>query len=107
MSIVKACLAAAVLMSACLPAQDQPLVLKSTTRLVQGSVIGDDGKGRPAADLKKNDFQIKVSGKVQPISVFALNSATASTRSPALADNHRPLPPHVVTDPHPMYAGAP
>jgi VWFA-related protein len=98
MSTIHARFAVAALMTLCLLAQDQPLVLKSTTRLVQVSVIVDDGKGQPVADLKKENFQLKVGGKVQPISVFAVDSATASTGSPALSHNDRPLPPNVFTN---------
>jgi len=75
-----------------------PLVLRSTTRLVQVSVIVDDGKGQPVADLKKEDFQIKVGGKVQPISVFSMDAGTPSASSPALAHNDQPLPPNVYTN---------
>jgi VWFA-related protein len=111
MPLIQARLAAAVLMASCLPAQDtqqsQPLVLKSTTRLVQVSVIVDDNKGKPVADLKKEDFQIKVSGKVQPIRVFAVDSATASTGSSTLAHSDRPLPPNVFTNRLEMNAGVP
>ena len=111
MSLTQSRLAIAVLMAACLPAQEtqpsQPLVLKSTTRLVQVSVIVDDNKGQPVADLKKEDFQIKVSGKVQPIRVFAMDSATASTGNPALAHSDRPLPPNVFTNRLEINAGVP
>ena len=40
-----------------------PVVLKASTRLVQVSVIAQDGKGQPIVDLKKDDFRIKVNGK--------------------------------------------
>src|SRR5260370_19711606 len=104
---IQARLGVAALVTLCLSAQDQPLVLKSTTRLVQVGVIVDDGKGRPVADLKKEDFQVKAGGKVQPIRVFAVDSATASTGSPALARNDRPLPPNMFTNRLEMNAGVP
>ena len=89
------------------PAPAPSLVLKSTTRLVQVSVIADDSKGQPVADLKKEDFQIKVSGKVQPISVFAVEAATASSGSPALARSEQPLPPNIFTNRLETNAGVP
>ncbi len=52
-----------------------PVVLKSTTRLVQVSVIAQDGKGQPVTDLKKDDFRIKVNGKDQPIKIFSMDSS--------------------------------
>ena len=84
-----------------LGAQEQPsepLVLKSTTRLVQVNVIADDLQGRPVADLRKEDFQIKVEGKVQPISVFAVNSTAPFAASAALSHVERPLPANVFTN---------
>lgn len=109
--MIPARLAIAALAAACVIAQQtppaQPLILKSTTRLVQVSVIADDGKGRPVADLKKEDFQIKVSGRVQPISVFSVDSATASTGSPALSHSDQPLPPNVFTNRLETNAGVP
>jgi VWFA-related protein len=56
-------------------ADQPPVVLKSTTRLVQVSVIAQDGKGQPVTDLKKDDFRIKVNGKDQPIKIFSMDSA--------------------------------
>lgn len=44
-------------------AQEAPVVLRATTRLVQISVVVQDKKGVPAADLKKEDFQIRDNGK--------------------------------------------
>ncbi len=54
---------------------DTPLVLKSTTRLVMLSVIARDRNNQPATDLRKEDFRVKVNGKVQPITVFSMESA--------------------------------
>lgn len=69
-----------------------PVVLKSTTRLVQVSVIAQDGKGQPITDLKKDDFRIKVNGKDQPIKVFSLDSSSALPRSDTK------IPPNVFTN---------
>ncbi len=69
-----------------------PVVLKSTTRLVQVSVIAQDGKGQPVTDLQKDDFRIKVNGKDQPIKVFSLDSNNALPRSDTK------VPPNVFTN---------
>jgi VWFA-related protein len=74
------------------PSEQAPVVLKSTTRLVQVSVIAQDGKGQPIADLKKDDFRIKVNGKDQPIKVFSVDS------SGALPHGEAQLPPNVFTN---------
>jgi VWFA-related protein len=75
------------------PAPEQPpVVLKSTTRLVQVSVIAQDGKGQPVTDLRKEDFRIKVSGKDQPIKVFSMDS------SGAIPQDETKLPPNVFTN---------
>jgi VWFA-related protein len=69
-----------------------PVVLKATTRLVQVSVIAQDGKGQPITDLKKDDFRIKVNGKDQPISIFSMDSTGA------LPKGEEKLPPNVFTN---------
>ncbi|MBA3639633.1 MAG: VWA domain-containing protein [Acidobacteria bacterium] len=45
---------------------------KSTTRLIQVSVVVHDGRRRPIADLKAEDFEITEDGRPQPVSVFAV-----------------------------------
>jgi VWFA-related protein len=69
-----------------------PVVLKATTRLVQVSVIAQDGKGQPVTDLKKEDFRIKVNGKDQPIKIFSMDSAGA------LPKGEEKLPPNIFTN---------
>src|ERR1700676_4164490 len=69
--------------------QQPPVVLKATSRLVQVSVIAQDGKGQPVTDLKKEDFRIKVNGKDQPIKIFSMDS------SGALPQGETKLPPNV------------
>src|SRR6185437_1455324 len=66
----------------CLLAQqaDQPVVIKATTRLVLLSVIANRSN-QPVADLTKDDFRVKVNGKVQPISVFSMESAHGAPSS--------------------------
>src|SRR5260370_8366105 len=85
----------AVTFAAFLAAQQPPppVTLKATARLVQVSVVVHDRKG-PVADLKKEDFQIKVDGQVQRISVFSVESAgTLPPPPPHLPPNHLPNPP--------------
>src|SRR5882724_954536 len=82
-------------------APDKPLVLKATTRLVQVSVIAQDGKGQPVADLKREDFQVKVNGKLQPIKVFSVDSSGTLPRAP---EN---LPPNIFTNRLEQNAGVP
>ena len=85
-------------MAACIAAAQEPVVpppavtLKATTRLVQVNVVVHDRKGTPVSDLKKEDFQIKVDGKVQPISVFSLDSAGT------LPASSEKLPPNTFTN---------
>jgi len=69
-----------------------PVVLKSTTRLVQVSVIAQDSKGEAVTDLKKDDFRIKVNGKDQPIRVFSMDS------NGAIPQGETKLPPNVFTN---------
>jgi len=51
------------------------LVIRSTTRLVQMSVVAQDKHGRPVVDLKKEDFQVFDKGKLRPITVFVVEAA--------------------------------
>ncbi|HVJ28368.1 MAG TPA: VWA domain-containing protein [Vicinamibacterales bacterium] len=51
---------------------------KSSTRLVQVSVVVQDGRRRPVTDLKPEDFEIFEDGKPQPVSVFALRGQAPS-----------------------------
>jgi len=77
------------------PPADQPqVVLKASARLVQVSVLAQDGHGQPIADLHKEDFRIKVDGKEQPIKVFSMDSAGAVPNS----SQAEKLPPNVYTN---------
>src|SRR5882672_9966548 len=74
------------------PSQDSSqIVLKATARLVQISVVVHDKKG-PVADLKKENFQIKVDGQTQTISLFSVESAGSLPSSP------QPMPPNTFTN---------
>ena len=51
---------------------------KSSTRLIQVSVVVQDGRRRPVTDLKPEDFEIFEDGKPQPVSVFSLRGQAPS-----------------------------
>lgn len=82
------------------PAEQSPLILKSTTRLVQVSVIATQ-KGSPAEGLKREDFTITDNGKPQQIALFSVDSSGAL---PAAA---QPLPPGTFTNMLEQKSGAP
>jgi VWFA-related protein len=60
-----------------------PVTIKSTTRLVQVSVVVHNRKGEPVTDLKKGDFTLFEKGKPQQISVFSMES-TGKLATPAV-----------------------
>src|SRR6185312_13411889 len=57
--------------------QDQPLLLKATTRLVLLSVIAQGHDGHPDTTLRKEDFRVRVNGKPQTIGTFSMETAGA------------------------------
>ncbi len=60
------------------PPQQDAVVIKSTTRLVQVSVVVHGKKGEPVADLKKEDFVLYDKGQEQKIKLFAMETSHAS-----------------------------
>ena len=72
-------------------AKQSQAVIRSTTRLVQVSVVVQDKKGEPLTGLKKEDFTIFDEGVAQNIAVF-------SSANPAPAAMPTPLPPNVFTN---------
>ena len=93
-----------------LPAQQPPVILKATTRLVMLSVIARDKNNQPAADLTKEDFRIRVNGKMQPISIFSMESASALPSAPGVAPPPAPgtnPPASVFTNRLPAQSGTP
>jgi len=78
-----------------------PLILRSTTRLVQLNIIVQDKKGNPVTDLKKEDFEIKDAGKVLTVSLFSMES------NAPLPIATEPLPPNVFTNKLERRAGTP
>jgi VWFA-related protein len=67
------------------------ITIRSSTRLVQVSVIVRDKKGNPITGLKKEDFSILDEGKPQNIAFF-------SSETPAPTKPPNPLPPNVFTN---------
>jgi VWFA-related protein len=81
-------LAVAVLSGAVYMVAQEPLVLRSTTRLVQVSVIVQDKNRNPVPDLKQEDFEVYERGKPQRIAFFsAVRSATAGGSATRLPPN--------------------
>lgn len=66
-------------------------ILRSTTRLVQLSVIVQNKNGEPILGLKKNDFTLLDEGRKQKIAFF-------SVKQPAPITSHQPLPANVFTN---------
>jgi VWFA-related protein len=62
----------------CASAQN-PVTLRTTTTLVQLSVVAHDSKGRAVTDLKKEDFEVFDNGKQQEIAVFSAETAAPAT----------------------------
>ena len=75
-------------------------VLKVTTRLVVVDVIATDGRGRPVADLKPQDFAVLEDGKAQQVRFFSFqrpqapDAESAARRALSLRPTYlRMLPP--------------
>jgi VWFA-related protein len=68
------------------PAQEGP-VLRSTTRLVQISVIVQDAKGQAITALKRENFSVYDEGKIQNIATFASEIPAPDQKRSALPFN--------------------
>lgn len=77
-----------------------PVILRSTTRLVQLNVIVTKG-GQPAGGLKKEDFVVTDNGKPQDVTVFSQNS------SAPLPTTATPLPENTFTNRLEQKSGTP
>ena len=97
----KKCAVVLLALPLCAQAPQPPLILRSTTRLVQLNVIVQDRKGNPVTDLKKEDFEIRDAGKVQTIGLFSMES------NAPLPTATEPLPPNVFTNKLERRAGTP
>jgi VWFA-related protein len=66
------------------PADGSPdTVFRATTKLVQVSVIAQDKKGQPVADLRREEFQIFDNGAPQPLHLFIAETSQPSPVSTA------------------------
>jgi VWFA-related protein len=69
-------------------ANQQSQTIRSSTRLVQLSVIAQDGKGEPIPGLKKEDFTVLDEGKQQNIAFFSCGPPLPASPPPALPPNY-------------------
>ena len=76
------CASAAVVVSAPRPAEQRP-VFRASTRLVQVSVVVQDGRGQAVPGLTAADFEIRENGKIQAVSHFALHASAPPRRAEA------------------------
>jgi VWFA-related protein len=76
------CLVASLPAAPLLNAQDNPPVIKMTTRQVQISVVVHDKQGQPVADLKREDFTIYDKGQPQQIRYFVMETDQAPPAHP-------------------------
>ncbi|MBS1857985.1 MAG: VWA domain-containing protein [Acidobacteria bacterium] len=67
------------LAAATLPAARAQQVIRSTTRLVQVSVVATGKSNRALTDLRADDFTLTDNGVARPISVFLADTAPART----------------------------
>lgn len=67
-----ACVDAGLLPSVSAPFPHEP-VIRSTTQLVQVTVVASGPRGATAIDLKREDFRVAEQGVYRPISVFVRN----------------------------------
>lgn len=67
-------------------AQAPQVKLEATTRLVQLTVVVQDGNGQPVKDLKQADFAVLDQGAPQKISFFSLESSGKSNLGPLQAE---------------------
>lgn len=63
--------------------QPQPPTFRSSTRLVQVSVVVQDSRNRAVDGLKADDFQVFENGKEVPVSFFASVGSAAPGATPA------------------------
>lgn len=64
----------------------QPPIFRASTRLVQVSVVVQDGRNRPVDGLKAEDFEVFENGTPVDVSFFAAGSGAASATTADLAE---------------------
>jgi VWFA-related protein len=71
------------LLCSTLPAQQTPpAVFRSTTKLVQVSVVAQDQDGKPVSDLRREDFSVLDKGAPQEIRLFLSENAASPPAKP-------------------------
>lgn len=65
------------------PQDRHPPVIRTTTRLVQLSVVVVDKQGKPVSGLAQNDFQVLDNGREQELSHFSVSSTAGRDVQPA------------------------
>ncbi len=78
-------------------ATPDPVVIQGGTRVVLVNVVAKDKRGKPVADLTRDDFVLRDNGQEEKIALFALEEAsqpaTAVSSSPArLTFTNKPAP---------------
>jgi VWFA-related protein len=95
-------IALALLCGAQLPSMQNPLVLRTNTRVVEINVSVRDAQGKAITDLGKVDFSVTDDGKPRAFTIFTNNStgavAAASVAAPATLPERPVLPPHTFTN---------
>ena len=77
---------------------DHTPLLRTTTRLVQISVLVHDSEGNPVSGLTKDNFELRVDKRPQQIGVFS-----AETNLPP-AEPSEPLPPNTYSNRRPQHS---
>jgi VWFA-related protein len=65
------------------PVQQENVVIRTTTSLVEVRVVAEDSHGKPIPDLQKANFQILDNGQPQTIRLFAAYRGSATATGPA------------------------
>jgi VWFA-related protein len=73
-------------------AQEPPPVFRTTTKLVEVSVVAQDKQGKPIADLRREEFQVFDNGAPQEIRLFVAEKpvAVAAETLPANTFSNQP-----------------
>ncbi len=53
-------------------------ILRAVVRLIQVTVVAEDGDGKPVTDLKKEDFVLRDNGQAQKLTFFAEQNSVAA-----------------------------
>ena len=65
-----------------LPALQNPVTLRTDTRVVEIDVTVHDSQGKPIDDLRKSDFTVTDDGKPREFTIFNFSRATSTSATP-------------------------